>query len=883
MAKDSEKDIKYNQNYLLSQMQKYLKLQMEQNPDEYKPQDVEYIIQTLYRGHCLGFASLWAQCMLEDNEQIFLDIMKEVSLWDGKEINDKIKNNFEIAISAARFTHVAGLKKEQLDWKRDLNKMPNADTLEHSIDNLHKLTQYDLEKTLENSGIIEHKNISANFVSEEEYQKYIAELCRHTKGKAISFTANGHNIAFYNKGDEVVIYNSNYDNKSDAINGATKTIQTSNNEDYVTLASELKSCFKYEERMLKKTKADVSRITFSVLGDKNNEKNIQLEKLFKTTLFGAIKSGDIQKIKEFTEKPGFEIDKIFNGSTPLMYAAENGNIKSAEALIEAGADLNASNESKITPLMRAAYYKNSSIARMLIESGANISATSILDQTALISAAMANDIKTFNLLAEKTFDINEVDKNGKTALIHAAQNYNTEIANALIEMGANLKLKDSQEKNALIHAAQNGNIKIVNALIEKGAYTDSSDKQFKTALFYAAENGHFEICESIIKSNSYIRKNLSNKDELLLYAIEKSNADMIQKLINIDAKLQAEYPKEVTDYFFELVKQKNYSDIKGLIKAGIDVNLKNKEGKSAIIIASEDKDMELIVELIRAEANLENMPGKDDALLYAMQSSNMDMLKNLKNAGAEAPVPTLAQAQKNLILEKADIAQQAGKGNILEVAAKNLDPNMHLKSLVKEGANVAQGGKKNNDILTLSNSNLLQLIEELEHKKFNEFIKKDSVQKALKKGYFKAEDLQGKTMELLEILTSKNALGCYRNDKKCGSEQPLFDNIKDLPAKKLKLLFSDAAISGYRKSNKKFPKMIDDLKGLDTDVIEKINMEQLGKAYKEGESLQDYAKKHNIDITPKQQENSLKQNPIVGKHTQIQGQQNAQKNKGPAR
>lgn len=74
------------------------------------------------------------------------------------------------------------------------------------------------------------------------------------------------------------------------------------------------------------------------------------------------------------------------GLTPLMRAAQFGNLEVTEMLIQFGADVNAQTYDGITPLMYATISGNLGITEMLIQFGADVSLKSIEGKTALIYA-----------------------------------------------------------------------------------------------------------------------------------------------------------------------------------------------------------------------------------------------------------------------------------------------------------------------------------------------------------------------------------------------------------------------------------------------------------------------------------------------------------------
>lgn len=131
-------------------------------------------------------------------------------------------------------------------------------------------------------------------------------------------------------------------------------------------------------------------------------------------------------------KTGANLEKTTKeGISPLSWAIGDGKFFAAQALIEAGADVNArSGYEEVTPLMVAATQlpaKTRSgnlvqgpqpvdLARMMIDKGADVNLTSKDGVTALMIAAGHNNAALVGLLAGAGADVNAKSAQGQTAL-----------------------------------------------------------------------------------------------------------------------------------------------------------------------------------------------------------------------------------------------------------------------------------------------------------------------------------------------------------------------------------------------------------------------------------------------------------------------------------
>ena len=84
------------------------------------------------------------------------------------------------------------------------------------------------------------------------------------------------------------------------------------------------------------------------------------------------------------------------GNTALILAAWEGDSSKVDALLRAGADVNASNHQGTTALMASAWgggSGNAGVARRLIERGANVNAANAYGRTALMEAARNGNLE----------------------------------------------------------------------------------------------------------------------------------------------------------------------------------------------------------------------------------------------------------------------------------------------------------------------------------------------------------------------------------------------------------------------------------------------------------------------------------------------------------
>ena len=104
------------------------------------------------------------------------------------------------------------------------------------------------------------------------------------------------------------------------------------------------------------------------------------------------------------------------GRTPLMVAVANHQRDVVDALIRAGAEVNARDSSRTTPLEMAVrgLDKDTAVVRLLLEAGADTKVEDYAGGTPLLDAAGSNDTAVVRMLLAKGADACHRDKEGRS-------------------------------------------------------------------------------------------------------------------------------------------------------------------------------------------------------------------------------------------------------------------------------------------------------------------------------------------------------------------------------------------------------------------------------------------------------------------------------------
>lgn len=152
---------------------------------------------------------------------------------------------------------------------------------------------------------------------------------------------------------------------------------------------------------------------------------------------------------------------------PLFNAVRKRDARGAEALLDGGADANATDGIGRTALHSASFHDRGPVAELLIDRGANIHAKDTDGLSPLHAAALADNRALATLLIDRGADINARTNLGLTPLHLASATGQNQMLRLLIDRGARIDAQDSDGGTPLFYATRNGHSATVTLLQAK--------------------------------------------------------------------------------------------------------------------------------------------------------------------------------------------------------------------------------------------------------------------------------------------------------------------------------------------------------------------------------------------------------------------------------
>lgn len=300
---------------------------------------------------------------------------------------------------------------------------------------------------------------------------------------------------------------------------------------------------------------------------------------FDPVVYALLENVDDAVIKHLLTKEGNDVNKLtHDGRTYIFWAAYKNNIQIVKHLLDKGAKTDIIDDKGYSLLNFVAVTggTNTELYDLLIENGANVlkEKTPYGGNPLLLVLSSLKDDKLINYFTEKGLSLNDVDNNGNGAFNYTARKDNRKILSYLIEKGLPYKEPSENGDNAMLAAT----------LASRKGY--NSLEYFK----YLEDLG--------------INPNITNKEgKTPLHNLAKSNKDI-----------------ETLQYF---------------INKGVDVNQIDKDGNTALILASQRNSLEAITLFLKETKTINQTNKKGYTALTKALRNEPKVVELLIKEGAD--------------------------------------------------------------------------------------------------------------------------------------------------------------------------------------------------------------------------------------------------------
>jgi ankyrin repeat protein len=179
-------------------------------------------------------------------------------------------------------------------------------------------------------------------------------------------------------------------------------------------------------------------------------------------------------------KEFFKTELILNGykysTDGFIKAIQDNDLRKVKLFIRSDIDMDNVGSKGLSPLCVAAQSGNEKIVDFMINNRANVLQKNTIDGlTPVFCAVDGKNINIMNHFFKSGISYNTRSANGLTLLQYATLTGNTEILSYLLKVGADPNMQNKYGQTALHYAVSQDNVLVINILLNAGAIVDMKD------------------------------------------------------------------------------------------------------------------------------------------------------------------------------------------------------------------------------------------------------------------------------------------------------------------------------------------------------------------------------------------------------------------------
>ena len=325
-----------------------------------------------------------------------------------------------------------------------------------------------------------------------------------------------------------------------------------------------------------------------------------------------------------------------SGFAALHYAVQQNHPDVMQVLIDAGADIEAMEEKGRSPLHVACLSGSLAVVKMLLKAGAGVCVLSNGGSTCLHFAAHHGHTEIVRYLVDlPEVDVNHQGMNDQSALHYAARQRHPDVVEVLIDAGADIEAQDNDGYSPLFLPSISGGVDTVKVLLRAGADVRATDNTGNTCLMLAGANGHIETVRTLLCMPEVDLDHARDGGSTALhYAVHVTPTDVLQALLDAGADIEA---KDAEGRSALLVASSTGEEksVKVLVEAGAEVRATDDEGNTCLILAAYFGYTDIVRYLLCLSDVHDRDAEGDTALHLAAHQKLPDVVKLLLEHGAD--------------------------------------------------------------------------------------------------------------------------------------------------------------------------------------------------------------------------------------------------------
>lgn len=325
------------------------------------------------------------------------------------------------------------------------------------------------------------------------------------------------------------------------------------------------------------------------------------------------------------ERADFDVKDDNKEQSALLMASEKGMPSVVKLLLEKRADINLTDSEKRTVLHLAAMGSHKETITVLLENNSEhlVNKQDRQKRTALHWAALSGSDGVTERIVKKCYH-HIVDEDERTALVIAAEKGLEDVVKTLLE-GESDPTLGTDGRTALERAAALGHEAVVRRLLSLSKI-EAHDDLKQRALRLAAKAGHLSVAMLLHESIKDATVKASTSGTILFAAAAKpgDNAVPFEKLLEIvkDSNIQDDGGRSL---LMVAIENRHRKLVKHLSSLRLKTDLRDKEDRTALMVAAIENDAEMVAGLLRDGADPELGDNKGyTALHHAVENGCYD-------------------------------------------------------------------------------------------------------------------------------------------------------------------------------------------------------------------------------------------------------------------